>query len=191
MRRFFLPFMALMSMLFISAECQDPVQSLIWYSDDPMSLVIDGVSYKTKNQVMHSLLGAPHYQYFIYEEDTPEGRKDIWYLNLHSRAVYSENGTCFVVDMYLIGEGLPEQRKYDELLEDITIEFLLISSQDGIDYQFHSREAWIEITDLEFIDEDCKVSAKFGFGGLDINTQKKIVVTGVFEDYSFVRDYKR
>ena len=190
MRRFILPLIALLSVMFISAECQEAVQSFVWYSDDPMSLVIDGVSYKTKDQVLHSLLGAPHYQYSIKEEMTQEGRKDIWYMYLDSRAVYSEDGTCFLVDMHLKGEGLPEQRKYDELLEDVSIEFMLINIRDGIDYQFHSREAWIEITDLEFIDEDCKVSAKFGFGGLDINTQKKIVVTGVFEDYSFVRDYE-
>lgn len=199
MKRYVLLLIALMPLMLMSVKCSDVVDEiLIKESKDPMSAVIDGVLYKTNKYVQHVLIGFPEYPYRVYDESAEDGLKGTWKMDIVSRKLYSDDGGQYEVKMLLQGKGKPEKKTYYQASDEVHI--MLRGRQGEVFYEFHSKDAWLEITDLEFIDDDCRISARFGFTGVGIpvitettpvdglTEDKEIILTdGVFEDYEFRR----
>lgn len=199
MKRYFLLLIALMPLVLMSVQCNDVVDEiLVKESKDPMSAVIDGVLYKTNKPVQHVLIGFPRYPYWVYDESADERFKGTWRMDIVSRVLYSDDGGAYEVIMTLKGKGKPEKKTYYEASDEV--DFILRGRQGDVFYEFHSKDAWLEITDLEFVGDDCRISARFGFTGVgvpvltettstdDVSADKEIVLTdGVFEDYEFRR----
>lgn len=201
MKRYVLLLIALMPLMLMSVKCSDVVDEiLIKESKDPMSAVIDGVLYKTNKSVQHVLIGFPEYPYRVYDESAEDGLKGTWKMDIVSRKLYSDDGGQYEVKMLLQGKGKPEKKTYYQASDEVHI--MLRGRQGEVFYEFHSKDAWLEITDLEFIDDDCRISARFGFTGVGIpvitettpvdglTEDKEIILTdGVFEGYEFRRVY--
>lgn len=199
MKRYVLLLIALMPLMLMSVQCSDVVDDvLIKESKDRMSAVIDGVLYKTNKPVQHVLIGFPQYPYRVYDESAEERFRGTWTMDIVSRKLYSDDGGQYEVIMTLKGKGKPEKRKYYEASDEV--DFTLRGRQGDVFYEFHSKDAWLEITDLEFVGDDCRISARFAFTGVgvpvltettstdDVSEDKEIVLTdGVFEDYEFRR----
>ncbi len=199
MKRYVLLLIALMPLMLMSVQCSDVVDEvLIKESKDRMSAVIDGVLYKTNKSVQHVLIGFPQYPYRVFDESAEERFRGTWTMDIVSRKLYSDDGGQYEVIMTLKGKGKPEKRKYYEASDEV--DFTLRGRQGEVFYQFYSKDAWLEITDLEFIGDDCRISARFGFTGVGVPvitettptdgviTDKEIILTdGVFEDYEFRR----
>lgn len=201
MKRYVLLLIALMPLMLMSVQCSDVVDDvLIKESKDRMSAVIDGVLYKTNKSVQHVLIGFPQYPYRVYDESAEERFRGTWTMDIVSRKLYSDDGGQYEVKMLLQGKGKPEKKTYYQASDEVHI--MLRGRQGEVFYEFHSKDAWLEITDLEFIDDDCRISARFGFTGVGIpvitettpvdglTEDKEIILTdGVFEGYEFRRVY--